>query len=264
VPRRGGAQKNPTMWLSPPDSFWPLQGKTVFAIVASMRTGTNLLERVLDYHDDVFCHGELFNPDFVGFQNESTRAFGGFERAETERRDSDLAQFFQAMIGSVEQPIVGYRIFQNHNKDALRQTIFNPDIKKVILRRSLLETFVSHKVAQATDQWLVEQRTARKPFEKIQFSTEEFLRYSARNSLYYNEIYHALASTGQSFAAIDYDELKSPAAINRLARFLGSEDELEAVPELLLKQNLRGVQGSVENYDQMIDNLQKLQIRRFI
>jgi len=214
------------VWLTAPNSLWSLEGKSVFAIVAAMRTGSNLLERILDYHEDVFCHGELFNPDFIGFQHEAVSGFGGFERTDTQRRDAYPERFFHAMVNSTEDPVVGYRIFQNHNRDAVAQTIFNPGIRKVILRRSLLDAFVSSKIAQITDQWLVLERGQRKPFEKFTFSMDEFLRYLARNSLYYNEIYHTLISTGQPFFTLDYDELKTPGAINRAATFIGSHDQL--------------------------------------
>jgi LPS sulfotransferase NodH len=251
------------MWLTPPDVIWPLDGKTVFAIVAAQRTGSNLLERSLDQLSDVTCHGELFNAEFLGFHHAESDIFAGYERTEVARRDDDLASYTQAVMSASRKPIVGYRIFQNHHNEALRNTIYNPDIKKVVLRRNLLESFVSFKMASSTNQWIVLHPGSRKEAAKVKFALEEFLVFVARHSLYYNEVYQALSSTGQTFVSVDYSELKDPDVANMIARFIGSSEEFESVPELTLKQNTRMLRNSVENYDEMITQLQKLRVRRY-
>jgi LPS sulfotransferase NodH len=40
-----------------------------FVIFAEMRTGSNHLEESLNGLDDIQCHGELFNPTFIGHHN---------------------------------------------------------------------------------------------------------------------------------------------------------------------------------------------------
>ena len=37
-----------------------------FVVLAEMRTGSNLLESNLNAIDGIECHGELFNPFFIG------------------------------------------------------------------------------------------------------------------------------------------------------------------------------------------------------
>ena len=37
-----------------------------FIVLAAMRTGSNLLEANLNALDGVTCHGEAFNPHFIG------------------------------------------------------------------------------------------------------------------------------------------------------------------------------------------------------
>lgn len=39
---------------------------TSFVILADMRTGSNALEEKLNAFRELVCHGELFNPHFVG------------------------------------------------------------------------------------------------------------------------------------------------------------------------------------------------------
>jgi LPS sulfotransferase NodH len=38
-----------------------------FVILAAMRTGSNFLEESLNGVPGITCHGELFNPAFVGY-----------------------------------------------------------------------------------------------------------------------------------------------------------------------------------------------------
>ena len=40
-----------------------------FIVFAEMRTGSNFLEANLNAFDGVTCHGEAFNPHFIGYPN---------------------------------------------------------------------------------------------------------------------------------------------------------------------------------------------------
>ena len=40
-----------------------------FVVFAEMRTGSNLLEDYLNQIANVVCHGEAFNPNFIGYPN---------------------------------------------------------------------------------------------------------------------------------------------------------------------------------------------------
>lgn len=41
----------------------------LFVVLAEMRTGSNFLEANLNALDGVSCHGEAFNPFFIGYPN---------------------------------------------------------------------------------------------------------------------------------------------------------------------------------------------------
>ena len=43
-----------------------------FVIFAEMRTGSNFLEENINGLEDVICHGEAFNPSFLGFPEVET------------------------------------------------------------------------------------------------------------------------------------------------------------------------------------------------
>lgn len=40
-----------------------------FVVFAEMRTGSNFLETNLNAFDGLTCHGEAFNPHFIGYPN---------------------------------------------------------------------------------------------------------------------------------------------------------------------------------------------------
>ena len=48
---------------------------TSFVVLAEMRTGSNFLEANLNALEGVTCHGEAFNPHFIGYPN-STEILG--------------------------------------------------------------------------------------------------------------------------------------------------------------------------------------------
>ena len=43
-----------------------------FVIFAEMRTGSNFLEENINGLEDVICHGEAFNPSFLGYPEVET------------------------------------------------------------------------------------------------------------------------------------------------------------------------------------------------
>ena len=45
------------------------QNFDAFVVFAEMRTGSNFLEANLNAFDGLTCHGEAFNPHFIGYPN---------------------------------------------------------------------------------------------------------------------------------------------------------------------------------------------------
>ena len=73
-----------------------------------MRTGSNFLETNLNAMQDVTCHGEAFNPHFVGYPNK-TSLFGLDEAA----RDADPKKLLQEI--KTAPGINGFRYFHDHD-----------------------------------------------------------------------------------------------------------------------------------------------------
>ncbi len=59
----------------------------LFVVFAEMRTGSNLLEDYLNQISGITCHGEAFNPNFIGYPN-STDILGVSQRQREDNPDT--------------------------------------------------------------------------------------------------------------------------------------------------------------------------------
>ena len=84
-----------------------MAGFDYFVIFAEMRTGSNFLEANLNAFSGLRCHGEAFNPHFVGYPN-ATEILG-FDLG---LREADPHQFLGA-IKSEDSVLGGFRYFRD-------------------------------------------------------------------------------------------------------------------------------------------------------
>jgi hypothetical protein len=118
-----------------------------FVIFAEMRTGSNHLEESLNGLADIECHGEVFNPTFIGHHNRFE--FLGYDLA---RRERDPVGLVDAMIARGDT-LPGFRFFHDHDPRVLDRVLNDPRIAKVLLTRNPLDSYVSRRIATETGQW---------------------------------------------------------------------------------------------------------------
>lgn len=117
-----------------------------FVIFAEMRTGSNLLEAAVNELEGVACHGEAFNPALIGYPKKTELL--GISR---EARDSDPMRLWRAIR---EAPgLNGCRFFHDHDPRVLGAMLEDPRCAKIVLTRNPFESYVSLKIARATNQW---------------------------------------------------------------------------------------------------------------
>ena len=119
---------------------------TSFVVLAEMRTGSNFLETNLNALEGVTCHGEAFNPHFIGYPN-STEILGISQQG----REDDPHQLLAAIRDDAD--LGGFRYFHDHDPRILDTILDDPQVAKIILTRNPLDSYVSWKIAQATGQW---------------------------------------------------------------------------------------------------------------
>ena len=215
-----------------------------FVVFAEMRTGSNFLETNLNALGGVACHGEAFNPQFIGYPNRTEIL--GVSRA---LRDIDPARLLNAVKA---QPGVlgGFRYFHDHDPRVLDAILNDPRCAKIVLTRNPLDSYVSWKIAKATNQWKLTDVKRRKE-AKAEFDAEEFAAHVAALQGFQVTLLNRLQTSGQTAFYVAYEDLQDLAVMNGLAAWLGVEGRLDALDQSLKVQNPEPVLAKVENPEEM-------------
>ncbi len=222
-----------------------------FVVFAEMRTGSNFLEANLNAFDGITCHGEAFNPHFIGYPN-SDRILG----VTKDVRDADPG-ILLATIRDDTPGIGGFRFFNDHDPRVLQPILNDPRCAKIILTRNPVESYVSWKIAQATGQWkLTNAKHART--QAVPFDAAEFETHLEALQGFQVMLLNALQRTGQTAFYVAYEDLQDVGVMNGLAQWLGCDARLEALDKSLKKQNPAPMADKVSNYEAMAAALARL------
>jgi LPS sulfotransferase NodH len=222
-----------------------------FVMFAEMRTGSNFLEANLNALAGVTCHGEVFNPAFIGASGK-TELFG----IDLAARAADPLALLRALRVHTDG-MAGFRFFHDHDTRVLAAGLADPACAKIILTRNPLESYVSWKIVQQTGQWKMTNAKTLKS-SKARFDAREFERHLATQQAFQIELLHGLQTTGQTAFYLDYEDIQDLAVLNGLAAFLGVESRLEAIDATLKKQNPGEIGAKVINPAEMEAALARL------
>lgn len=222
-----------------------------FVMFAEMRTGSNFLEANLNAMPGVTCHGEMFNPHFIG-KKDQMDMFG----MDMAARAQDPAEMLRRMRAQT-QGLGGFRYFHDHDPRICDLVLNDPACAKIILTRNPLESYVSWKIARATGQWKLTNAKNLKS-AKARFDGAEFEQHVAQLQAFQIRLLHGLQTTGQTAFFIDYEDIQDVDVLNGLARFLGVEGALAAPDQTLKKQNPEELADKVENPAEMEAALARL------
>ncbi|NSY37289.1 sulfotransferase family 2 domain-containing protein [Leisingera sp. ANG59] len=219
-----------------------------FAVFAEMRTGSNFLETNLNAFDRLTCHGEAFNPHFIGYPD-STEILGVTQAM----RDADPARLIQR-IKAEPGGLGGFRYFHDHDPRVLDLMLEDPRCAKIILTRNPLDSYVSWKIAQETGQWKLTDVKRRKD-AKARFDAAEFTAHVGALQEFQVSLLNRLQALGQTAFYVAYEDLQSVEVMNGLARWLGVAQQLEALDGSLKRQNPAPVLAKVANPEEMQEAL---------
>ncbi|SDY67926.1 nodulation protein NodH [Citreimonas salinaria] len=221
-----------------------------FVVFAEMRTGSNFLESNLNAFDGVTCHGEAFNPHFVGYPNRE-------ELLSIDRETRDREP--QALLERIrdEDGFNGFRYFHDHDPRILPTVLDDPRIAKIVLTRNPLDSYVSWKIAQATGQWKLTNVKRRKDAQAV-FDADEFAAHMEALQAFQVQITGALQRSGQTAFHVAYEDLQDVAVMNGLAQWLGVAARLDSLETGLKRQNPQPAREKVANPDEMERALARL------
>ncbi|MCE0505472.1 sulfotransferase domain-containing protein [Roseivivax sp. GX 12232] len=222
-----------------------------FVVFAEMRTGSNFLETNLNALPSVTCHGEAFNPHFIGYPN--SEDILGITRPERDAKPERLL----AQIRKATQGLGGFRYFHDHDPRVLTPLLEDPRCAKIVLTRNPVDSYVSWKIAQQTGQWKLT-NVRRRREEKARFDPREFEAHLAAQQGFQVRLLNALQRSGQTAFYIAYEDLQDLEVMNGLAAWLGVPERLEALDRSLKVQNPKPLSEKVENYAEMEQALVRL------
>lgn len=222
-----------------------------FVIFAEMRTGSNFLELNLRKLPDINTFGEAFNPDFLGYPDWPD--LFGMTMA---MREADPLRLIRDMSEQAKQ-LPGFRYFFDHDPRVLEEILTNPRCAKIILTRNALDSYVSIKLATATDMWKMTDMTHLRP-AKVPFEQEEFERHLDSLQGFQKKILRGMQKAGQTAFYLTNDDINDREVINGIAQFLGSKHQHEELNRDLKPQHPIPMTAKVSNPDEMIEGLRSM------
>lgn len=214
-----------------------------FVVFAEMRTGSNFLESNINAFDGLTCHGEAFNPNFIGYPNRD-EILGVTQ----DSRDDDPTALITRLKDA--EGLNGFRFFNSHDMRIFEDVLADPKCAKIILTRNPVDSYVSWKIAKSTGQWkLTDVKRLRE--DQIDFDADEFQGRLDKMQAFQILILNGLQTTGQTAFYIDYDDLRDVDVMNGLAVYLGCDARLSELDSSLKKQNPRPLSDKVRNFDEM-------------
>jgi LPS sulfotransferase NodH len=222
-----------------------------FVIFAEMRTGSNFLEANLNSFAGIRCHGEAFNPHFIGYPERADLL--GVTRQD---RDRDPARLLAA-IRDEPDVLGGFRFFNDHDPRVLDLILPDPRCAKIILTRNPVDSYVSRKIAKATGQWKLTNAAFAKT-DTVTFDPAEFEEHLQRLQEFQVFLMGHLQKTGQTAFYVDYEDIRDVEVMNGLAAFLGVRHRIEALDRKLKKQNPEPIEDKVSNFAEMEQALARL------
>ncbi len=223
-----------------------------FVVFAEMRTGSNFLEANLNAFDGITCHGEAFNPHFIGYP--TSEDILGITKEERDRHPERLLSQIRMATPAA---IGGFRFFHDHDQRILDTLLADPKIGKIVLTRNPVDSYISWKIAQATGQWKLTNVKKRKD-GKATFDAKEFEAHLTALQAFQVKIMNTLQTTSQTAYYVAYEDLQDVEVMNGLARWLGASDQLESLNTALKRQNPEPTSQKVTNYETMAQSLARL------
>ncbi|OAN67750.1 nodulation protein NodH [Sulfitobacter sp. EhC04] len=222
-----------------------------FVVFAEMRTGSNFLETNLNAFGGIKCHGEAFNPHFLGYPH--NEPILGIDQ---KTRDRDPHILLKAIRGNTAR-LSGFRYFHDHDPRIFDAVMEDAKCAKIILTRNPVDSYVSWKIAQETGQWKLTDVKAQKTAQAV-FDAREFEAHLEALQAFQVTLLNRLQVSGQTAFYVAYDDLQSVEVMNGLARYLGVDETLDALDSNLKKQNPSPISAKVSNYDEMTAALSRL------
>ena len=221
-----------------------------FVLLAEMRTGSNLLESLLNTLPGITCHGEAFNRAHLG--GHGGTALLGVTIAERDRDPFVLLDRIRAQPG-----INGFRLFHDHDLRVFDSVLADRRCAKIVLGRNPVDSWVSLRIARRTGKWLMTDLSGRRS-ARVDFDAADFDAFLAARAGFRARVQRGLQTTGQTAFFLDYEDLRDPEILSGLAAWLGHDGGLDAGASRMVVQNPEPLAEKLTDLPGMAADLAKI------
>lgn len=226
--------------------------KTRFVIIGQERTGSTLLQMLLQSHPNVLSLGELFNGNIEIRRKSPIRAINEGEDPIL-FADQHLFDTNQSSITSI-----GFRLFYTHAKIGswkhIWKYIADQNLKIIHLKRkNLLDRYLSFQVAQRTKEWAKTNSKGPIKSPRVTINVQDCVRSFNETEWFYNHIESQFVNN--EIYELYYEDLTSSLEFEskKIQEFLGLNFHNLSSPTR--KQQKKPKREVIENYDNLKSRL---------
>jgi hypothetical protein len=178
---------------------------------------------VLGSSREIACLQELLNPELYQYGEPATPELKQLRRIDT-------AAFVERIASNWTKPCFGFKIFPRHDDAWLKETLDDPDWKKIVLyRENVLAAYSSHRIATARSKWsdtatakteLVVEENDYAIEDQTEFDADEFEKFRGLYQKPYSDWLARLTETRQFFCFLEYRMLRNPRFLTSACSFL--------------------------------------------
>lgn len=209
----------------------------LFVFLAYRRTGSNYLMKMLDSFDDIEFFGEVFHWDTVWIPIERKKDYvkwlkenknvsidigeKAFEDKELVTLNHKHPQYFLDFLSqTTSKKYAGFKIFPEHlSFEKLKNNILSKkNITKIILKRNLLDVYVSDKTLAISKQ----SQGYTTDHIKIKIDCQEFYDWYLKHQTHYMRLQEYLISDNQEWKELAYEDIHQYSSDSEKATFVHS------------------------------------------
>lgn len=220
-----------------------------FVILCEPRTGSYLLTDLLGRQEAVKCHGEIFKTRRVELDPVILEKLQ-LQPTDIEKRNRDPLHFLDSVITLSDSPVVGFKLFTVHHQAVLDSVVSDRSFKKIFLGRNPLQSYISLCIANKTNKWVNTGDLDTGDHVPIEFNEADFLeRLLYQRTFYERLLVEASRDSANPFFFLDYCDLKKPAMMRNLGRFIGVDSWVDITEPRFRKQLNRPYHEVVKNWE---------------
>lgn len=225
-----------------------------FLILGAGRTGSTCLVEMLDSHEEIMCLPEIFDDNFAKNRETWEKRF-----EDVKISDNSIANYYCLREHAKNNnKVFGFKfLYQNEKSTDIsdynyKELLYkNPKIRKIIVYRNLLETYISDKTGELTDKWSYENTSD----VKIEFNYNEYVYYCIKRLQYYYNLNLTLSKSGQLPINLSYSNIVNTSSIKSIVKILKLQPH--TIKTKTKKQNSHFIHERVSNYEHLVETCTK-------